>query len=325
ADDLLNTARHVVAIDSLAHATTEKAEVVLPAGTFAESDGTIVSNEGRAQRFFQVFVPKGDIESSWEWLRDAVFAAGRQDAAAWEHFDDIKAAMSQAMPALARAADAAPSAAFRMADSKIPREPHRYSGRTAIHAGINVSEPKPPEDPDTPFSYTMEGYPDQPPAPLVPFFWSPGWNSIQAVNKFQEEIAGPLRGGDAGVRMIEMHGETQGSETPGAGPIPEPFALRPGEQLLIPLYHIFGSEELTHHAPAVAELSPKPYIAMSPGEAARLQLQEGGEALVSINGSSMRLPVRLRESLPAGVAGLSVGLAGGEALNLPAWGKIVKA
>ncbi|MDE3178598.1 MAG: NADH-quinone oxidoreductase subunit NuoG, partial [Acidobacteriota bacterium] len=103
ADDLLNTARHVVAIDSLAHATTEKAEVVLPAGTFAESDGTMVSNEGRAQRFFQVFVPKGDIESSWEWLRDAMFAAGRQDAAAWEHFDDIKAAMSQAMPALARA------------------------------------------------------------------------------------------------------------------------------------------------------------------------------------------------------------------------------
>ena len=31
----------------------------MPAGTFAESDGTLVNSEGRAQRFFQVFVPAG--------------------------------------------------------------------------------------------------------------------------------------------------------------------------------------------------------------------------------------------------------------------------
>ena len=32
--------------------------MVLPAATFAETDGTLVNNEGRAQRFFQVFVPR---------------------------------------------------------------------------------------------------------------------------------------------------------------------------------------------------------------------------------------------------------------------------
>ena len=53
-------------------------------------------------------------------------------------------------------------------------------------ANISVHEPKPPEDPDSPLSFSMEGYPDEPPAALIPFFWSPGWNSIQAVNKFQE-------------------------------------------------------------------------------------------------------------------------------------------
>jgi len=45
----------------------------------------------------------------------------------------------------------------------------------------------------------MEGYPAQPPSSLTPFFWAPGWNSIQSVNKFQSEINGPLRGGDPGV------------------------------------------------------------------------------------------------------------------------------
>ena len=70
-------------------------------------------------------------------------------------------------------------------------------------ANITVHEPKPPEDFDSPLSFSMEGNPDQPPAALIPFFWSPGWNSIQAVNKYQSEIAGPLRGGPAGVRLIE--------------------------------------------------------------------------------------------------------------------------
>ena len=46
-----------VALDHLVNATTESAELVLPAGTFSESDGTLVNSEGRAQRFFQVLVP----------------------------------------------------------------------------------------------------------------------------------------------------------------------------------------------------------------------------------------------------------------------------
>ncbi|MGH9452324.1 MAG: NADH-quinone oxidoreductase subunit NuoG [Terriglobia bacterium] len=319
-DDLLDTAKHVIVLDALMNPTVARAEAVLPAGTFAESDGTLVSSEGRAQRFFQVFVPSGEIQASWQWLRDAMLAAGRREAAAWERLDHVEAAMAQALPALAGAAQAAPSAAFRAADSKIPREPHRYSGRTAIHAGINVSEPKPPEDFDTPLSYTMEGYPDQPPSPLIPFFWSPGWNSIQAVNKFQEEIAGPLRGGDAGVRLIEP-----GQGTSEAGAIPDAFATKPDERLLVPLYHIFGSEEMSHQAPAVAELAPKSYAAVNAADAAQFQLKDGDEAVVSVNGTSLRLPVRVRPEIPAGVAGLPVGLAGGEWLNLPAWGKIAKA
>lgn len=319
-DDLLNTAKHVIVLDSLHNPTAAKAEAVLPAATFAESDGTLVSSEGRAQRFFQVFVPAGEIQASWQWLREAMLAAGRREAAALETLDHVEAAIAQALPALAGAANAAPSAAFRMAGAKVPREPHRSSGRTAIHAGINVSEPKPPEDPDTPLSYTMEGAEEQPPSPLIPFFWSPGWNSIQAVNKFQEEIAGPLRHGDPGVRLIEPDGGGDGKiSAPGA------FTPKPDERLLVPLYHIFGSEELTHEAPAVAELEPKPYLAVAAADAAELRVGEGEEALVTVNGASLRLPVHVRAELPGGVAGLPVGLRGSERLELPAWGKITKA
>ena len=40
---------------------------------------------------------------------------------------------------------------------KIPRQPHRYSGRTAMLANIKVSEPQQPLDSETPFAFSMEG------------------------------------------------------------------------------------------------------------------------------------------------------------------------
>jgi NADH-quinone oxidoreductase subunit G len=104
---------------------------------------------------------------------------------------------------LAPALDAAPSATFRMTGAKVPRSPHRASGRTAVLANINVSEPKPPDDPDSPLAFSMEGTSDHPPGSLIPFVWAPGWNSIQATHTYQQEVGGPLRGGDPGVRMFE--------------------------------------------------------------------------------------------------------------------------
>src|SRR6185437_9382754 len=154
--------------------------------------------------------------------------------------------MAEKLPSLARGRDAAPGSAFRIAGEKIAREPQRYSGRTAMHANITVYEPKPPADPDSPLAFSMEGASKQPPSPLIPFFWNPGWNSIQAVNKYQEEIAGPLRGGNPGVRLIEPKPQEVVSFF--TTPIPEAFQIRAGEWLFIPLFHIFGSEERTRWA-----------------------------------------------------------------------------
>src|SRR5580658_5163703 len=96
-DAFLTAAAHVIVLDHLANPTTEKEELVLPAGTFAESDGTFVSNEGRAQRFFQVFVPQNEVSSSWRWLKPDH----------WHDLDDVVAAMCRALPELAAVSDAA--------------------------------------------------------------------------------------------------------------------------------------------------------------------------------------------------------------------------
>ena len=57
---LFEKAEHTIVLDYLRSRTTEHAEVVLPAATFAESSGTFVNNEGRAQRFYEVVPPGRD-------------------------------------------------------------------------------------------------------------------------------------------------------------------------------------------------------------------------------------------------------------------------
>jgi len=321
-DEFFSHVQRVIVIDSLTHRTSDKADVLLPAGTFAESDGTYISNEGRAQRFFEVFVPaEEDIQPSWRWLRDIMIAAGRGEARIWNNLDDVLATISQVEPALSAARDAAPPSGFRDADQKIPREPHRYSGRTAMLANVTIHEPKPPDDPDSPLSFSMEGYsaPAQPPPPLNPFFWTPGWNSIQAVNKFQTEVAGPLRGGDPGKRLLAPV-PPENSEY--LSVIPSAFEVRSSEWVFLPEYRIFGSEELSRHASAIAELSPKPYVGISAEGASRLKMKEGDRAEVKLNATTYTLPVRVISGLADGIALLPAGIDFLEGEQFPARGTI---
>jgi NADH-quinone oxidoreductase subunit G len=312
--DFFEVARHVVSLDHLANRTAMQAEIALPAGTFAETSGTLLNNEGRAQRFFQVFVPGGDVQASWRWLRDVMVAAGRSEPEAWQALDDIIAAMGVALPALKPIADAAPPAGFRMVGQEIPRQPLRYTARTAMHADVDIHEPKPPSDPDSSLAFSMEGYEGQPPPPLIPRYWAPHWNSVQALNKFQEEIAGPLRGGDPGVRLIEPASSSTGryfSEIPAA------YEPREGRWLAVALHHVFGSEELSVFTPGVYELAPEPYLALNPDDAAGLGLQAGDEVEFHIGERLYRLPLRVLSTLPTAVVGLPTGLPEGPELVEP--------
>ncbi len=318
-DNLMQAVRHMIVLDHLMTPTASKAEFVLPAGAFAESDGTFVNNEGRAQRFFQAYIPKDDIQESWRWLVDLMKSAGNAQAGSWNVLDDLVSAAAGAVPALAKITEAAPSSKFRVINEKVPRAPHRYSGRTAMLANISVSEPKPPQDPDSALAFSMEGTPTQPPGALTPFFWAPGWNSIQSVNKFQSEINGALRGGDPGVRLIEP--PQAGSGLYFSAP-QKAFEARSDEWLLVPLYHVFGSEELSSQAPAVAQLAPKPYVAFSAADAERLQVQEGAQVEVNLAGTAQKLPVVVQPDLPRGIAGIPAGLVPVEGAGLPAWSRV---
>jgi NADH-quinone oxidoreductase subunit G len=229
--------------------------------------------------------------------------------------------MVRALPVLAGAAEAAPGAEFRVAGQKIPRQPHRYSGRTALPAEAGAEEPSAPTDADTSLAFSMEGYAGIPPAALVARYWRPGWNSNQALNKFQQEVGGPPRGGEAGRRLFDAAGERT---KPYFAAVPGPFVRRAGELWVVPAWHAFGSEELSVLSPGVAELSPEPYLGLNPADAAALGAKAGDLVeLRIVGGKAHRLRARLRPALVAGVATLPAGLGDLAAVDLPAWGKAV--
>ena len=319
--DLLGSAKHVIAIDHLVNATTSKADIVLPAAAFAESSGSLVNNEGRAQRFYRVFLPKGQVRESWRWLRDIMKAMGRPEAEKWHILDDVASAIAASVPALGALPSVAPGASFRLTGGKVPRQSHRYSGRTAMRANIDVHEHKTPEDPDTPLAFSMEGDHSQPPSALIPRFWAPGWDSVQSLNKFQDEVGGQLRGGDPGIRLIEPHPQPKAAWFED---IPIRRQPEDSQWLFVPLHHIFGSEELSVLSPGIAKLCPKPYLALHPEDASALGMAEGDTARAVLGDSTLELCVKIVPSLPRKVAGLPVGLPGAPVLDLPASGLVSK-
>ncbi|MBX3331438.1 MAG: NADH-quinone oxidoreductase subunit NuoG [Nitrospira sp.] len=320
ADAFFDAAQTVIVIDSFDHRTTARADILLPAATFPESDGTLVNHEGRAQRFYQVFVPEGDITESWRWLRDLARmtsdpAEKLSGAAAWQTFDDAVSGTAEAVPEFAKIRAVAPPAGLRLIGQKIPRQPERYSGRTAMISHLTVHEPRPPHDPDTALAFSMEGHRGRMPSPLIPQFWAPGWNSNQALNKYQDEIGGPLREEMPGVRLIEP----VATKAPlWFTRIPLPFRPAYRRWLLLPLTALFGSEELSNRSPAIAERISEPFISLHPSDATRLRLEEGTAIELALQGTTCRLAVRLESSTPPGTAGLSLMHEMGFA-QLPTW------
>jgi NADH-quinone oxidoreductase subunit G len=310
-DAAFDAAKVVIVADHQKTPTSDRADLVLPAASFAEGDGTLVSQEGRAQRFFQVYDPTYLdasilVHEGWRWLH-ALRSTLLNKPLDWTLLDHVTEACAASTAQLAGIINAAPSASFRIKGLKLAREPLRYSGRTAMRANISVHEPRTSQDNDTAFSFSMEGYSGSAePRQQVPFAWSPGWNSPQAWNKFQDEVGGHLRAGDPGTRLIESKGDGLSwfASIPGA------FSPARGTWQVVPFYHLFGSDETSSKAAPVQERIPETYVALAKSEADRLGVNDGAMLSLSVAGHTLRLPLRINEELGAGLVALPAGLAG---------------
>ena len=288
-DSFLGGLDKLAVLDTLQNRTGEAANLVLPAGTFAESSGTFVNYEGRAQYFYSTFPAKAPILSSAKWLTEG------------KKTEEILAEVAASLPGGAILNKLTPGADFNFAGMRAPRQHHRYSGRTAMRANISVHEPKQEQDEDGIMNYSMEGVPPLKDATVFSSPWAPGWNSNQSLFKFETKVGGPLKQASHGVRLLDNSGAANAwydaTVTKASG---DGFSV-------FPVYHLFGSEELTSRSPAIGEKATAAYVALNPADADKLGLAASDGVQVQHNGA---VPVLLRNSIQPGTVGIPVGLDG---------------
>jgi NADH-quinone oxidoreductase subunit G len=322
ADSFFSRCKNIIALDSLNNATTEKANVLIPVATFAEADGTLVNYEGRAQRFYQVFIPAGnEIKESWKWLWRMQLAKTQTTNGNDLHHEELLEKLETSLSQFKGITGTSPKRDYTLHGERIPREPHRYSGRTAMTANLDVSEPKPLQDDDSPLSFTMEGYKGIPPSGMTPFFWSPGWNSVQSVAKFQNEPGGALKDGDPGVKLFK---DKSGEAPIYFKDVPEAFVVRQQKWLVLPQYDALGSGKLSSYTKAVKELSPRPFIMLSEHDAAQLNVGEDAVVKIFTGENEYLLPVKIKKELVNGIAMVSAELQGINGITWGEWMKIAR-
>ncbi|WP_201589980.1 NADH-quinone oxidoreductase subunit NuoG [Psychrobacter fozii] len=303
----------VIALDHQLLDWHKDVDIVLPAASFAEADGTLISAEGRAQRFFQVYDneyyhPMSSIKEGWRWLH-AVHSSIEGRDVDWTQLDDVINALIATHPKLAGIKGAAPDAAYRMTGLKIARQPRRYSGRTAMRAPISVHEPMQPKDLDTGLTFSMEGYSGKDtPSSMIPFANAAGWNSPQAWNKYQDKVGGHLKNGDPGVRLFDQLArlETRQYVAPEAMSATT-TDMQQGQAKLVPIYNIYASSMMASRSPIVAEQLPVAAWRIGMDDAKDWNIAAGDYLAIEIDKQQITLPVQIVGYLAEGCIGYPVG------------------
>ena len=325
--DALQRLDALVVLDHMVTATSSLATHAFPAATIAESSGTLVNSEGRIQRFRQVLRPAEDVVPSWAATRDIIAAIGRAEDAAWQHLEEVTAAIEASHPALDGAKKAATG---DVEDQTIPPVGHRYSGRNATILPEELDKPDP----------VAKGGGLGPGGTLPVASRTPGWNSNEAINRFEIDTGGPPRDGSSGLRVfVANHGGAGAPSVPDPGGLAtaatpsaldtgrsSPAARPPGDDdsvLVCAAAEIFGSESMSRRGPALAELAPDTYLSLHPERAARFGVVEGRAYRLRLIGktfeTSLEAVVELDDELPDNVAVIPAGYATTRWWQQPTW------
>jgi NADH-quinone oxidoreductase subunit G len=291
---MCESVRHLIVVDHLPNPTSDQADVVIACANGFETEGTYVNNEGRAQRFFAVHDTPGRPDA-WRSLANLARMLSQTEGcsstvtqlANCTNFDHLCDLVGQQGGFFTDWCDVAPSAGFRVAGMKIPRQSHRASGRTSLYAHKSVSEAKQPEDFDSALAFTMEGTTINTPSALIPQVWSPGWNSNEAINKFQQEINGPLKGGEAGLRLFDNHHRLPSAPNT---LIPS-ISIEVGQILAHSQSFLFGSDQASHLSSALKKRSGAPSARIHPDTAIKMGLAGVSAVCVELAQAQWHLPL----------------------------------
>lgn len=287
-EPLLDNIENIVILDHLLTPTAQSADLLLPTTSFAEMHGSWVNYEGRLQAALSCFPAADERQPGYQWLNTNLdFHSLLDEMASSETYLDL-------LPSLY---------ATDTSGIKLARQTIRATGRAAVNAVKEVRENQPQQDTDSPYQYSPEGaanLPDQPPA----YLWHPNWNSNESLNRFQEEINGPIRGSHPGILLFE-----QASLEPDAGTIqPESLFQNTSPKIaksklqLLADHHIFSDEELSGYVDAIQKRAPQATVKMNRQQISQLRCEGADKLIITTSIGSCVLPLTIDDTVPDGAA-----------------------
>ncbi|NIH40994.1 MAG: NADH-quinone oxidoreductase subunit NuoG [Buchnera aphidicola (Periphyllus aceris)] len=305
---ILKNFTNIIVMDHQKTKTFKIANISIPVANFFESTGTVINYELRAQRFFQVYDPKFynkkiSIISSWKILNKINYYLYKVIEKKI-NLDDFISICVQKIPFLENIKKASPRASFRVFGQKVPRSPHRSSGRTSLRADIDVHEIKQSNDKDSMFSFSMEGsstYKKY--TSLIPFVWSPEWNSSQGLHKFQKEVSGSLLAGNPGKILFQKNEKKKINyfhDSPGV-------FVKNKNLIIVPYYLLFGTEEMSQYSDLIKKKIKPSYLLINPLDAKRFNISNKKKVTFTCLNDSYNFFAVYSNSLELGQIALPIG------------------
>jgi len=141
------------------------------------------------------------------------------------------------------------------------------------------------------------------------------------VNKYLDEPNGSLKGGDPGIRLIEPASESNNSWSEIHSGTDK---IKKDEWLIIPVYQIFGSEELSSKGSAIRQRIKEPFVYLNTLDSELIGVKEKDFFQLEILDFKLKAEVKIDNSIKQGIAGLSVNLPDMKFIDLPCSGKFYK-
>ena len=269
--------------------TARSADVIFPAASFAEKEGTFTNLERRIQKVNAASPTPGLARADWQIFRDL---AGRmKERWGWETAADIGRSIAYLPTHAGLTWDRLSSAPSSMREAvTLPPEVGHATGESGLPQGRMWSEPGHPD------SYS----PDAPGvASTVPWASESAWPlrwELRAVDATKR--SGWIWGGDNPLGEEAQAADETGFVNPASlGSVEEP-----GPLALLAARCLYDAGQMVSRSPDLSGLAPRPFVEIHPGEAEGRGLTDGEEVTVSNAKGSVRVSLRVSADTPPGAA-----------------------
>jgi NADH-quinone oxidoreductase subunit G len=273
-------ARTVIAVDTFLTASSEKADVVLAAAGYAETEGTTTNIEGRVSRLSRKVTPPGTARPDWILAADIANRLGadlglESVVGIWDEIEEL----APAHAGITRQLLESPAADDGVLVPLRPEVARAAEGRSVRITGVEGS---------TPDSHALAiaaegGEPEREPVP----------EAVEAVERAEEQTTARP--------SLARFTRDAPYEQPGV----DAYSLR-----LIATRKLFDHGTLVQHSPSLAALTAENRLLVHPSDLERLGVPDGGRVKVTSSRTSQTIDAHASTAIPKGSAALVVNQVG---------------